>query len=819
MQANNVQDDSTESGEGDDGSPARELLLVAERVNTRSSEPEQSRIGKFSMKSNFGRLQTIPEDQQLNVVVVDNEVMEHIPLQSVLNSTEDGEFEANSADTQAEIKASNGVEGQLSAIADEDFVVVADETDLDASLYSFEQVPYDSQGVDEGYEQAVNKLDEAISRDLGEIISEKEPLADTENVCERETQSPLVDKAHDLDLGEASHVKGATLVVVNKQAHNSALSQPDTLQYGTGNQTHEDLIRENDVGDVTVHEHPEENIKTEAFDKDENPGELNVSGFWNQEQKQDNEGSVIEHDLTTEEHDEVSDHTLSKNEASCHLMSENVVCSHKNEDNAANDENSDEGSDVEFRDEVEKQHNEESFIGNDVTTKEHVKVGDYVVSKACHATSENVVHANTTEKNADGHAAEVNDLSEEERFQERKDVADAVISEKIDIEDGNDACHPRQIATGEKVQKDGGTEGSVDSTDRVTSKSSEEVGDNTWDEDRLKASEAARNVAGDSSETKSVGDEDDETVVVATKKNAEFKKEETRSSVPLKQSSGEIKDTANAENNDVHESSDQSAEDVDNAEDCFGTKPDGEEYHETVIVPTEENAELNQEATRDPLEQTSEDNGDTVSTKNSNEYETSDQTVKHDGTSKKSEGMVAVTVKEPKESLSIAPLGDNYTSPDEERVERRSGTGTERRRECDQSNESCPRVSIAVDGMLDGKVHESCGVDEPFETQTEYLRSDLAEKASGKESMEIGSQGYFRLSEETWSASSSLGSMNNDDVDANRMGPTEMPTFEEKNLVDDAVPASFDNERDDEGHARDNLDEETDGFEGKVHQI
>ena len=108
-----------------------------------------------------------------------------------------------------------------------------------------------------------------------------------------------------------------------------------------------------------------------------------------------------------------------------------------------------------------------------------MKVGDHVVSKACHATSETVVYTNATEENADGHAAEVNDLGEEERFQEREDKADAGISKQIDIEDGNDACHPRQIATSEKVQKDGGTEGSVDSTDRVTSKGTEEVGDNT----------------------------------------------------------------------------------------------------------------------------------------------------------------------------------------------------------------------------------------------------------------------------------------------------------------------------------------------------
>ena len=86
--------------------------------------------------------------------------------------------------------------------------------------------------------------------------------------------------------------------------------------------------------------------------------------------------------------------------------------------------------------------------------------------------------------------------------------------------------------------------------------------------------------------------------------------------------------------------------------------------------------------------------------------------------------------------------------------------------------------------------------------------------------MEKRSQGNFRLSEETWSASSSLGSVkNNDDVDANRMGPTQMPTFEEKDLFDHAVPASFDNVGDDEGHALDTGDEEADGFEGEVHQI
>ena len=719
LQPKNDQDDSAESDEVDDGSPARELLLVAERVNTWSSESEQSRIVKLSLKSNFGRLQTIPEDRQLNVIVDDNEIVEDIPLQSVLNTTGDGECEARSADTQAEIEASNGVEGQISAIVDERYVV-ADETDLDALPYSFEQVPYDSEGVDEGYDQPVDKLDEAIFRDLGEIISEKEPLADTENVCEGETQSPLVGKVHNLEVGEASNVEEATPVVINEQDHGSALSQPDTLEYGTGNQTHEDLIRADGGGDVTVHENPEENIETEAFDKGENPGELNVSGFWNQEQKQGIDGSVIEKDLTSEDHDEVSDHEVSKNAGGSHVMSENVVYSHKNE------ENSDEGSDFEFRDER------------------------------------------------------------------------------------------RQVATGEKVLKDEGGEGCPDSTDRVTSERSQEVDDNTWDEDRLKASKDAEN-AEDWSEKKWLGDEDHETGVVPTKENAEVKQETIN--VSLEQSSRETKDTANAENNDVDESSDQSAEEVDNAEDCCEPKSDGDENCETVIVPTEENAELNQEATREPLEQTSGANRDT---KNSNEHKTSDQTMKHDETSKKSEGMVAVTVKEPEESLCIAPLGDNNTSPEEEQVERRSGSGIERHREGDESNESYPRVNIAEDGdrILDAKVHETCGVHEPLKTQTEYLRSDLAEKASGEESMEKRSQGNFRLSEETWSASSSLGSVkNNDDVDANRMGPTQMPTFEEKDLFDHAVPASFDNVGDDEGHALDTGDEEADGFEGEVHQI
>ena len=723
LQPKDDQDDSAESGEVDDGSPARELLLVAERVNTWSSEPEQSRIVKLSSKSNFARLQTISEDQQLNVIVDDNEIMEDIPLQSVLNTTGDGECEAKSADTQAEIEASNGVEGQISAIVDENYVVVADETDLDALPYSFEQVTYDSEGVDEGYDQRVDKLDEAIFRDLGEIISEKEPLADTENVYEGETQSPLVDKVHDVDLGEASNVEEATPVVINEQDHSSALSQPDTLEYGTGNQTHEDLIRDDGGGDVTFHENPEENIETEAFDKDENPGELNVSGFWDQEQKQSIKGSVIETDLTPEEHDEVSDQEVSKNAASSHVMSENVVYSHKNEENAAKEENSDEGSDFEFRDER------------------------------------------------------------------------------------------GQVATGEKVQKD---EGCLDSTDRVTSERSQGVDDNTWDEDRIKASKDAEN-AEDWREKKWHGDEDQEAGVVPTKENAEVKREAI--SVPLKQSSREIKDTANAENDHMDESSDQSAEDVDKAEDCCETKSDGDENCETVIVPTEENAEFNQEATREALEQTSGANGDTVSTKNSTEHKTSDQTVKHDETSKKSEGMVAVTVKEPEESQSIAPLGDNNTSPDEELVEGRSGLGTERHREGDESNQSCPRVHIAEDGdrILDAKVHETCGVNEPFETQTEYLRSDLAEKACGEESMGKRSQGNFRLSEQTGSASSSLGSVNNDDFGANRVGSTQMPTFEEKDLVDDAVLAPFDNVGDNEGHALDNGDEETDGFEGKVH--
>ncbi|PFX18395.1 Titin [Stylophora pistillata] len=63
------------SGEGDknqDGEAARELLLVAERVTSESCESEQSAEGEeLSLKSVISKLQTIPEDQQLDVLAAE----------------------------------------------------------------------------------------------------------------------------------------------------------------------------------------------------------------------------------------------------------------------------------------------------------------------------------------------------------------------------------------------------------------------------------------------------------------------------------------------------------------------------------------------------------------------------------------------------------------------------------------------------------------------------------------------------------------------------------------------------------------------------
>lgn len=63
------------SGEGDknqDGEAARELLLVAERVTSESCESEQSAEGEeLSLKSVISKLQTIPEDQKLDVLAAE----------------------------------------------------------------------------------------------------------------------------------------------------------------------------------------------------------------------------------------------------------------------------------------------------------------------------------------------------------------------------------------------------------------------------------------------------------------------------------------------------------------------------------------------------------------------------------------------------------------------------------------------------------------------------------------------------------------------------------------------------------------------------
>ena len=299
------QDDSSGDDALDDGTPARELLLVAERIIPTPSEAEQSGIVKLSLKSIFSKLQTIPEDQQLDVIVAETDVMEEGTLQGVYNT------EAKPAETYSESESLGNVEKEDHAFGDEHIIAVANESDRDATPNdALDQAPGDFTGEDDVYSELVGELDAAIFKDLGEIVSEKESLVKSEEVDEVESQPLIAEKADEVELEMASNVEGDPFVLGNTQDDNSSLNQPSELEVGSSNETPQVPNHGDDSCHATVYEQPEKvsnlNDGTEAYEKDKNFDKQSDFEFWDQDEKQHDEGLTKEDDFTPKEQNEIS---------------------------------------------------------------------------------------------------------------------------------------------------------------------------------------------------------------------------------------------------------------------------------------------------------------------------------------------------------------------------------------------------------------------------------------------------------------------------------------------------------------------------------
>ena len=299
----------------DDDAPSRELLLVAERVIPESGVTEQSGIEKLSLKSVVSKLQTIPEDQRLDMMVTEADVenMENVP------STEHSDTAAEPPEEQSGLEFSDHLEEQTDAtVVDEHIPVVENEAGLQDTPHDESLLGNDSSG------ELVFDLDAAIFRDREESDSAKDanlgPLEEETKAEEIETQL-LGRSTGDAELGE--HSDADKEILVNERSDDDSLDQ----QENDGNGLSKEVPDQNEV----TYQATNGNDKTEVELKLDNEAgtfgterisEQSNSDFWDHGQKQHEEEIVREETVTPAEHSDFDGHSpsheLGQNDVECH---------------------------------------------------------------------------------------------------------------------------------------------------------------------------------------------------------------------------------------------------------------------------------------------------------------------------------------------------------------------------------------------------------------------------------------------------------------------------------------------------------------------
>ena len=371
--------DSSGRDSFDDGTPARELLLVAERINPTPSILEQSSIEKLSVKSSFGKLETILEGEQLDVIASEADVMDDLPLQDGLDTTGDVESERILAQTHSEFELLDNDE-QNDVADGVSFNVVPDEAPLDASssvalsqspvegvdTESFEQQSHpkaldqveeqsDSQecslSIDQGvqdaspkctsegaedvssekedaYNEMLGELDPSIFKDMDESVSVKEPVL-TSNVTDNlESQPPVVEGVNEAKLEATKDTNERdSLVLSNEPNGNGSFNDTNEQVAGSCDEAQEVSHKGKDSCQGNVAEKVEEKPEnarldkgTEAIGMERSSDEESDSEFWDDGEKQNDEGTTQDGDVVSDQDDGVSGHAASENDVSGHAV-------------------------------------------------------------------------------------------------------------------------------------------------------------------------------------------------------------------------------------------------------------------------------------------------------------------------------------------------------------------------------------------------------------------------------------------------------------------------------------------------------------------
>ena len=329
-------EDSIGGHDLEDDVPARELLFIAERVIPQLSETEQSGIEKLSLKSVASKLQTIPEDQQLDIMAAeaDAENMANVPF------TENGATEAEPDEQQS------GMQEQTDTTMIDERIPVAKNEDL-------HDTPHDASLLqDAANNELVFELDAAIFRDRGESVSAKDenlgPLEEETEAEQRETQV-LGRETGEEDLGEHSDVDKE--ILNNEQNDNDSSDQQ-------GNQLNKEVPDKSGV----TYQATNENGKTEVESKVDNEAETfgteriseqSDSDFWNHGEKQHEEGITKATTVNLEAHSDDNGHAPS------YASSQNDVEYHESKHAADFQEH----PDITAHDtDIRKDHNEQDHV-------------------------------------------------------------------------------------------------------------------------------------------------------------------------------------------------------------------------------------------------------------------------------------------------------------------------------------------------------------------------------------------------------------------------------------------------------------------------
>ena len=365
----------------DDGAPARELLLVAEKINHTPSIVEQSSVEKLSVKSSFGKLQTIREGEQLDVIASEADVMDDLPLQDGLETTGDVESEPTLAQTQSEFESLDN-EGQNYVADGVRSNVVPDEAPLGASsnvalpqspvegvhAQPFEQQPhskdldqvqeqsdsqecsvvtdqgvqdafpkYTSEGAEDDssdkedvYNKILGELHPSIFKDIDEIVSIKEPVVTSEETENLESQLPVAG-INEAELEATDNNERDSPVLSNEPNDNRGFNETDEQTVVSYSEAHQVSHQNDDSCQANVPDKVGEKLENVSLDKgtgaigmERSSDEESDSEFWDHGEKQNDEGTAQDDDVMSHQ----ENHAARENDVNGHAVGGNDGVGH-----------------------------------------------------------------------------------------------------------------------------------------------------------------------------------------------------------------------------------------------------------------------------------------------------------------------------------------------------------------------------------------------------------------------------------------------------------------------------------------------------------